>query len=123
MLVKGGAAKALRANRQTVMRDNSGSIQGDVRGLAARGSYLEDDKSDVDSTYRGFMDDDVESQQNDNRRLTCFVNNEALNGYNDGDSEGGYVRRKDSNGYSDEDDGPKKGYLNNKQRRDTTYDY
>ena len=95
-----------------------------ARAQAMRSGQLDDDNvSDVDSTYRGFMDDDAESQ-GDNRRITCFVNNDAMNAYNDDMSDdGGYVKRKGSNDYSDDENAPKRGYLNNKQRRDTTYDY
>lgn len=91
----------------------SGGSSGNL-GLRADYKDSDDGQSDVQSTYKYF--DDMESNDGGDRRVSAWVNNDAMR---EGDDDG-------YNNISDDDeDGRARGgaRLNNKQRRETYKDY
>jgi hypothetical protein len=76
-IIKKGGANANRGNRATV-KNNDGSISvKSGNGLRADYKESDDGNSDVHSTYKYF--DDMESNDGGDRRVSAWVNNDAMN--------------------------------------------
>ena len=64
-------------------------MSGQVNGSGARARLdSEDDQSDKNSTYR-YLDDMESNDGGGDRRVSAWVNNDALNNYNNEEEEGG----------------------------------